>query len=42
MTSVRTRNTERLLNANYILFGGGGTSVTRFNVFRKILSTNPC
>ncbi len=31
-----------LLNANYILFGGGGASVTRFNVFRKILSTNPC
>ncbi|HEY6469738.1 MAG TPA: hypothetical protein VI434_08205 [Candidatus Dormibacteraeota bacterium] len=31
-----------LLNANYILFGGGGVSVTRFNVFRKILSTNPC
>jgi hypothetical protein len=31
-----------LLNANYILFGGGGSSVTRFNVFRKILSNNPC
>jgi hypothetical protein len=31
-----------LLNANYILFGGGGTSVTRFNSFRHILSTNPC
>jgi hypothetical protein len=31
-----------LLNANYYLFGGGGVSVTRFNVFRKILSTNPC
>ncbi len=31
-----------LLNANYYLFGGGGASVTRFNVFRKILSTNPC
>jgi hypothetical protein len=31
-----------LLNANYILFGGGGASVTRFNSFRKILSRNPC
>jgi hypothetical protein len=38
------RNAEYgpLLNATYILFGGGGTSVTRFNTFRKILSTNPC
>jgi hypothetical protein len=31
-----------LLNANYILFGGGGVTVTRFNSFRHILSTNPC
>ena len=31
-----------LLNANYILFGGGGRYTTRFNSFRKILSTNPC
>ena len=30
-----------LLNATYILFGGGGTSVTRFNTFRQILN-NPC
>ncbi len=30
-----------LLNATYILFGGGGRSVTRFNSFRRILA-NPC
>jgi hypothetical protein len=38
------QNTEygTLLNANYIRFGGGGTTLTRFNTFRDILSTNPC
>jgi hypothetical protein len=38
------RNAEYgpLLNENYILFGGGGQTVTRFNVFRRILSDNPC
>jgi len=31
-----------LLNANYIQFGGGGATLTRYNVFRNILSQNPC
>ena len=31
-----------LLNSNYIAFGGGGATVTRYNSFRNILSNNPC
>ncbi len=31
-----------LLNANYIAFGGGGSTLTRYNSFRQILSDNPC
>jgi hypothetical protein len=30
------------LNANYIAFGGGGRTLTRFNSFRQILASNPC
>ena len=31
-----------LLNLNYTAFGGGGASVTRYNDFRQVISSNPC
>jgi hypothetical protein len=31
-----------LLSSTYLRFGGGGSTVDRFNNFRQILSSNPC
>jgi hypothetical protein len=31
-----------LLPLTYLAFGGGGTTIQRFNNFRQILDPNPC
>ena len=31
-----------LLQLSYLVFGGGGTSLQRYNNFRQVLSSNPC
>ena len=32
----------QLLPLTYLAFGGGGSTVTRFNDFRNVFSQNPC
>lgn len=31
-----------LLSLTYLAFGGGGTTINRFNDFRQVMSSNPC
>ena len=31
-----------LLSLTYLAFGGGGSTIQRYNDFRQVLSSNPC